>query len=293
MQLYVIRVASLIVVALVYMLFDLFNKRNVPATFAYGTLIYGFILTILYFNVATILESVAISLIVLGIGYIFYKIGQLGAADVVEFAALSLIMPILAFPLLATSALQLQLPFIISLAINTGIVAIIIVPIYYIPKAASKLKKPIASYVEGKNIFIAVFMALIYIAFIAFTILVLNINYIGIIVLSLMTVSSFFVMLFSVPITYSMVEYVTPDKFDEGDIIAVSLMSSKEIADIKKKVKSFDRLLTSRLIGEIKKNGIKKKLPVYKKAMPFALPIFIAVILTLLVGNLILLILSI
>ncbi len=292
MQLYMIRVLSLIAIALVYMVFDVFNRRNVPAVFAYATLAFGFVLTLLYFNFGTITESIALSLIIGGVGYVFYKIGQLGAADVIEFVALSLIMPLQQFPLLVTSASQFNIPFIVSLVINTGIIALVIVPIYYIPKAKAKLKRPLLSFVKSNNIIIATILAIVYTAFILFTILVIGLNYIGISVLVLMMVSSFFVMLFSVPITYSMVEYVGIKEFDEGDIIAVNLMSEKSTEAIKKKIKGFDRLLTANIIKKMRKLKTKEKFPVYKEALPFAFPIFLALIITLLFGNLLFFILG-
>ena len=140
MQLYVIRIASVIVIALIYMLFDILNKRNVPSIFAYATLAYGFILTILYFNVKTIALSTAVSLLILGVGYIVYRIGQLGFADVIEFAALSLILPFFQIPFLIQAS-QFSIPFAISIAINSGIIAIILVPLYYLPKAMKKTKE--------------------------------------------------------------------------------------------------------------------------------------------------------
>lgn len=293
MQLFLFRIISLVAIALVYMLFDLLNKRNVPSAFAYATLAYGFILTILYFNARLIIESIAIAAIILGIGYIFYKIGQLGAADVIEFAALSLVLPLQQLPLIASSTLQIQIPFVATLLINTGIVALIIVPIYYIPKARAKLKKPLLSYVRRKNVFMAVLLALVYVTFISFMIILTGINYIGIAIVAVMAISSFLVMLFTIPITYSMVEYVGVKQFDEGDIVALNLMDNKEINSVKKKIKDFDRLLTEKIIKQMKKEKIKEKFPVYKEAMPFALPIFIALLLSILIGNLLLFILAI
>jgi Flp pilus assembly protein protease CpaA len=290
--LYIFRVASLIVIALLYMLFDVFNRRNVPDMFAYLTVAYGFVLTVLYFNLQLIIESTAISFIVIGIGYVLYRIGQLGAADVIEFAALSLILPVLQFPALISRA-QFGVPFVFSLLVNTGIVALIIVPLYYIPKAKAKLKKPLLSFVNRRNLALAAGLMVAYVAFILFTIYEVGLDYIGVIILVLMMVSSFFVMLLSVPVTYSMVEYVGVDKFDEGDIIATNLMSSREIASIKRKVKGFSRLMTKDIIKEMKKKKVKDRLPAYKNAMPFALPIFVAVIITVLFGNLIFFILSI
>ena len=293
MQLYFIRVISLIAIALVYMLFDVLNKRNVPSIFAYLTLGYGFLLTILYFDLSTILISIAVSAVILGIGYIVYKIGQLGAADVIEFATVSLIMPMQQIPLIISHVNQLNFPFILSLLINTGIVALIIVPLYYIPKAVSKLKRPISSFVTKQSIIMASSLAIAYVVFISFIVIVIGFNYVAIVILSLMMASSFLVIMFSTPIMLSMIEYVSVDRFDEGDIIAVNLMKKRSIDSIKRKVKDFDRLITSKTIKEMKSKKIKGKLPVYKEAMPFASAIFIALILTILIGNILLFIIEI
>ncbi len=52
----------------------------------------------------------------------------------------------------------------------------------------------------------------------------------------------------------------------------------------------FDRLVTPGIIGLMKKKGVRTKFPVYRKAMPLALPIFAGVIISLLIGNIIFLI---
>lgn len=286
MQLYFLRIVSLVAVALAYMLFDVFNRRNVPSAFAYATLAYGFALTLLYLDAASIITSGAIALVVLGVGYIVYKIGQLGAADVIEFAALSLIMPIQAAPLLASNISQFGLPFMLSMLLNTGIVALILVPIYYIPKARRSLRRPLSSFVDSAGILKAAVLAVAYLAFIVFAVRFTGMGYIGIAVLSLLLVCSCAIMLFSVPITHSMIKYVPASGFEEGDIIAFNLMDRESIARIKSRVRGFDRLLTSSLIKELKRKRIKERLPVYKEAMPFALPIFLAVLISIALGNL-------
>lgn len=92
-------------------------------------------------------------------------------------------------------------------------------------------------------------------------------------------------MLFSIPITETMIKYVSPNEFDEGDIIAFNLMDQKSIERMRTRVKGFDRLLTNDLINEIKKKKIREKLPVYKEALPFALPILIGVLIAIALGN--------
>ncbi len=285
MQLYILRIVSVVAIALVYMLFDVLNKRNVPSLFAYATLAYGILLTILYLDATTILVSTGIALVVLGVGYLIYRIGQLGAADVIEFAALSLIMPIQLTPLIASGVNQFQLPFMLSLLLNTGIVALILVPIYYLPKAMQSLKKPLTSFIDRQGLIKAGILTVAYLAFIVFAVRFTGMGLVGIAVLLLLLICSCAVMLFSIPITETMIKYVSPNEFDEGDIIAFNLMDQKSIERMRTRVKGFDRLLTNDLINEIKKKKIREKLPVYKEALPFALPILIGVLIAIALGN--------
>ncbi|MGI0100361.1 MAG: hypothetical protein ACREBH_01385 [Candidatus Micrarchaeaceae archaeon] len=293
MQLYTLRIVSIVAAAFVYMMFDLFNKRNVPSLWAYATFMYGFALTLLYLNFMQIAVSLAVALIILGVGYVVYKIGQLGGADVIEFAALSLMLPVLGFPFVTSGISQYGIPFALSLLVNTGIVALAIVPLYYIPNAARKLKKPLSSYITRKSVFMASLMAVAYAAFIAFVLLEVGPNIAGVTVLAIMMASSFFIMLFSVPIMYSMIEYVGIGRFEAGDIIALNLMDARNVSRLRKRIRGFDRLVTTGTMRQMRRQKIKDKLPVYKNAMPFAVPIFIGVIMTLLFGNLIFFVLRI
>lgn len=291
MDLLSLRIASVVAISLVYMLFDVFNRRNVPSLFAYATLGYGFALTLLYFSATSILVALGVAFMVLGGGYFLYKAGQLGGADVIELAALSLVLPLQPAPFFMSGTNQFGLPFVVSLIINTGIVAIVLVPIYYLPKAKRALKKPLLSFVDNKGVFKALLLVVAYLAFVAFLKFETGITTTGMALLVLMVLASACIMLFEKPITGSMIEHVDASKFEEGDIIAFNLMDRKEIRDMKKHVKNFDRLVTDDIISEMKAKRMERKFPVYKKAMPFAVAIFAGVVLALLVGNLMLLIL--
>ena len=290
MQLLLIRLASAAAIAIVYMLFDVLNRRNVPSAFAYGSLAYGLLLTLLYLNATAILMSIGIAAVVLGIGYIVYRIGQVGAADVIEIAALSLIIPAQLLPRLLPWVNQLGMPFIVAVLIDTGIFALVMVPVYYIPMARRKLKRPLTSYIENRNMLMAAIMLVAYASFILFAELTVGISVAGTIVLSLMAISSSSVMLFAVPITHSMVRDVLPKEMEEGDIIAVNLMGTREFRRLKDSINGFDRLLNHRAIAALESRRPREKFPVYKDAMPLALPIFAAVIAAMLVGNILLLV---
>ncbi len=290
MNLLLVRIASTIIIATAYMLFDIFNKRNVPGIFAYATLAYAAALTLLYLNTAAILTSVAIALVVLGVGYVTYRSGMLGAADVIEFAALSLIMPIQPAPLIAGSMPQLGIPFVVSVIIGTGIVALVIVPIYYIPKA--RCNKKIMRVGRSSAIKALAIVA----AYLFFAIALNEIGGITLhsaIILAVLLIGSATITLFEEPITGVMVKYAPVGDFEEGDLIAFNLMSRQDIEATRKRIKHFDRLVTYELIKEMRTKHITKKFPVYKEALPLALPILIGVVLSLLFGNIFLFILPI
>lgn len=290
MELVLLRFASLVAISLIYMLFDVFNRRNIPSSFAYASVAYGVVLTLLYFNTALIAESAAIALLVLGIGYLLYKYGQLGAADITEFAALSLIMPFQSVPLLY-NANQLGLPLMISLIINSGIASFFIIIVYYLPKAKLHAKKPLLSFISQYDLIKATIIAFAYLLFLLFLSHYTGFYLPGIIMLSLIAIVSVLIMLFEKPLTNTMISYVSFKDFEPGDILAFNLMDQSEISRLKKRIPSFNRLIDEKLIAEMKRQKIRTKFPVYKEAMPLALPIFIGVCISLLLGDVILMML--
>jgi Flp pilus assembly protein protease CpaA len=273
---------------IVYALFDLFNNRNVPTVFAYGTLVLAALFTLSTGSVPVIEESGLIAIIILAIGYLMYKSGQLGAADVIEFAAISLFLPVQGIPLLVHAGYQYNIPFIVSVFISSGIAALILIPVYYLPRAWMILKKPLISYVSHKELPKAIFITAAYVAFILFLALVMHAGAALLLLIAIIMVSSMVTMLFEKAITGSMISFLVPRQLEDQDILAFNLMRKGEITEIKKKVKGFNKLVSTAMITEMKKKIPKRKLPVYRSAMPMALPILIGVVVSLLVGNVLL-----
>lgn len=286
-MLYLIRLISVLAIAFIYMLFDLFNKRNVPSIFVYGTVAYGALLTILYFKLSIIGISALIALIVFGIGYVLYRTGQLGAADIFELAAISLIIPYQPTPFF--NFIQYGFPFIFSLLINSGIIALIILPIYYLPKYSKKYGSLLKININKKDMLKGSMFMIVYILFLAFVTLHYGFNIISDSLIIILAVFSLILFVFEKQILYAMVRYVPIDNIEDGDIIATNLIESKDIERLSK-IEGFGRLATDKQIKELKAMKFGDKLPVYKEAFPFALPIFLGVIAALLVGNIILLI---
>jgi len=173
------RIILLVIIAFSYMLFDVLNKRNIPTIFAYATLGIGLIMTILYMNIEIISISFIIAAIIASLGWLAYRAGQVGGGDIIEFITISLILPIQNTPLLANLN-QYSFPFIISVFITTGIIAIVFVPLYYLPKAY-KIKHRLTA--TKTSIFKSVLITIAYLIFLALLIFVFNINLLVIIIL--------------------------------------------------------------------------------------------------------------
>ncbi len=285
-----IRIASIIVIAAIYMLFDIFNRRNVPSVFVYAALAYAIALAIAYVNAEAVLIDFGIAALVFAFGYAVYRAGQLGLGDVMEMCSISLIFPFQRFAALA-SLYQYNIPFIITVAIASGVIALVAVPLYYLPHSKREFAERVTATVAKKDIFKSSLIFAAYAILIGMLVITHTIGVYGVIILGIIMLGSAFTILFERPITKSMIRYVGAGEFEEGDIIAFNLMGPAQVAALKAKVKSFGKLVTKQMIEEMRANGVQDKLPVYKLGIPFAVPIFLAVVVSLLLGNLVILIL--
>lgn len=283
-DLVIVRTASVLAVAAAYMLFDLFNRRNVPSAFAYGTVAYGALLTALYAaygDYYTALLSALIGAVVFGLGYAVYRIGQIGLGDITEFASISLMLPFQGVPLLAAAS-QLGLPFILSIVIASGVAALVFVPLYYIPRSRARR-------VGRGNMAKAVAIGAAYVAFMGFVAVMGMMSVYGIALLAALMFGSVFTTLYEGRITGSMVSYLTASGLEPDDMVAMNVLGRADKAWFRKRLRSFGQLVTPRMIAEMKRKRVRRKLPIYRQGIPFALPIFIGVLLSLLFGNLIIL----
>jgi hypothetical protein len=169
--------------------------------------------------------------------------------------------------------------------IASGIAALVIVPLVYIPKARRVIKGQLSKSITIKEELKAVLIGIAYIAFIGVLSISGLITIYGVIILALLTFGSVFTLLFEKPITKSMILYLTADKLEEEDMIAVNVIDNKLKQKLKKKIKSFGQLVTRKMLNEIKKKHIRDKIPVYRNGIPFALPIFIGTVVSILLGN--------
>ncbi len=276
-----IEISILILVALVYAMFDVFNKRNVPNLFVYATIGLGVALALLANSGLGLLIDLSVAVIVGLLGYVLYRYGLLGGGDVLEFVFIALVMPTQMLPLYS-NVYQWNMPFILSVLIAAGYTSLIFIPIYYIG-----IKKPPrdAQKSGGKNFRSGIMLFAAYLVFIIAIKLTYGISILGAALLLLLAVSSVIIMVYERRVYLGMVDFIYPSGLEDGDMIATNLMNKKDIAYFKKRSK-FGRLASKKLISEIR--GVRKRIPVYRDSVPFSLFIFFGVIISLLFGNLVL-----
>lgn len=272
-----------LVVALFYAVFDVFNKRNVPDLFVYASIALGVAATlVLSTSEAAMIASFAIAIAIWIIGYLIYREGLWGAGDYFELVAISLLLPIQPAPLLSTIP-QFSLPFILSVFVATGFVAVWIVPLYYLfftrrGHGSIRLSRRRAAY----GITLLVLYLLLALAMLYFY----GSGISKLVFVAAIAIPSALTLAFEEEITDRMVERIYPRGLEEGDIIAFNVMSGAERRYFRTRYRAFGRLATNRLIERIR--NIRRKLPVYRNAAPLAFFIFIGVVVSLLLGNIIL-----
>jgi hypothetical protein len=271
--------------------YDLTHNRNVPDWLSFGMLGLGIVAASVSLWGAGIDAVAAVALpaiVVLALGYLFYKAGQIGGADVVIFAAIALLMPTAPAGIFengAASMPALQLPFVLSLFLISGILfGIVTFARFFLPCVRAAMEGEVRLGPEQK----------IYLALLAVTGAVflwfagsnaLPAQFV-IVFLAALLFSAFFYVFKSFIAQKFLIRLVGVKEIDEEDVLAVEEMSPEIV-----KKYGLKKLLTKSEIARIAKLPIKK-FPVYKN-MPAFLPyVLAALLLSLLYGDVVTLVLS-
>ncbi len=278
-----LRMAILLAVTLAYALLDVFNHRNVPDIFAYALLALAFIVTLTY-GARVIAISLALAAVIGALGYLLYRRGIMGAGDFLEFATISMLIPIQPAAILS-SLPQFNFPFIFSVFIATGYTAVVGMLFYYLLRAYVKgslrnIKIEKKRLYNGLLIFAAYLVMLAAVSYIAGPKPVPAAMIIAIGAASALTI------VFEKQVSVQMISYVYPRALTTEDMIATNFMSKEDLTFFSRKSKHFGRLVTRKSLSEIK--GIRRKVPLYTSGVPLALFAFFAVVISLLFGNILL-----
>lgn len=244
--------------------FDIFNRRTVPEWVNYGLLGVAVLLGAADFSSESFLIAGGIFIL----GYLLYRTGQLGGADVFVLSALALLLP----------RGSVGMPGIVPVFLVSGFLLLLYISILHgwrgVKATLKGEHKPSALAVAYSAASVLLLAAFLYLSsslelppfFLLFSALVLG--------------CSSVLFLFREYIADSMTEWVSVRGIEEEDILAVEKLD----AEIVKKY-GLKKLLTKGEIERLKKIPLKKY-PVYKGLPPYIPFIFIAVAVRVLFGDL-------
>ena len=242
----------LLAVASVY---DVLNRREVPSFVAYGVLVVGLLY---WFVFSADLFMLSISILILILGYIFYRLGYLGGADVPILAGLYLLLP----------------PFMYS--IPTMVILILLSLIFltfYLILTLPLRKTP---FIFDAQDTMTAFLWLIGYGLLAYMTMNMGLQDMAYLIAFVGILSSLFAF-FKKTIMDSMVEWIPPSKVTEGDVLAVEYMDPVVV-----RRRNLSRLLTKDSIPTIMDLN---RVPVYTRLPPY-IPFLYLSLLMLMVGYL-------
>jgi Flp pilus assembly protein protease CpaA len=261
--------------------YDLFNRRNVPTWLTYALVAIGALFTLASLNISIITQNFLIAIAIFVLGYLLYRAGQIGGADVLVFISIALLLPEAPAPLLSTTAPHLEFPFVFSVFILSGMLGVFGIFLKYVPATLYEFLRGEKIRISRAQAGLAVATLLLYTIFLYYLNSIVELPEVQLIIFLAVVVCA--TSLFTLKDYISekhMIRMVGVDEIDEEDILAVEKMDQKVVSKYK-----LDKLLTPSEIDKLRKMGKKKKFPVYKE-MPVFMPyVLIALLAALLFGD--------
>ncbi len=246
--------------------YDVFNKKNIPDQFLYGFLAIAFIVNAIFYEPTLFWFSVAIAAFFSMIGYIFYRVGQLGGADVFVLASIMLLMPILP----SFVGMSFNLPFVFPVIIFSGAVFALYLIVYFGWKLMKTESKPNLVY------------ALMFIPYALFAYVFINSFIFSpayFVLITIMLFAIIFYMMFKESFNMLLAEELPLSQLQPEDVLALEVMNKDMVERYKLR-----RLLTKGEIDRLKKTRIKE-VWVYTKLPPFIPFILVGMVLALLISK--------
>lgn len=230
--------------------YDLFNKKNIPDVFLYGFLGVAFLVNLVFYQETLFWFSLAVAAFFSAIGYLFYRVGQLGGADVFVLAAIMLLLPI--HP--SFENMPFNMPFVFSVIIFSGVAFALYVLGFFSWKLLQVEAKPNIIY------------ALMFIPYLLFAYVYVNSFLFSPVYFAFITILLFatiFFMMFKESLNRLLAEEMPVSQLEPEDVLALEVMNKDMIERYKLK-----RLLTKEEIARLRKTRISE-VSVYTKLPPF------------------------
>ncbi|MFA5105734.1 MAG: prepilin peptidase [Candidatus Micrarchaeia archaeon] len=247
--------------------YDLFNRRNIPEKLLWAFLVAAVGASFILNGTDALANGAMQAAIIAVIGYLSYRAGQMGLADVFVLASIAILIP--AVNLSADwgyAAVTFSVPAVLLVFFASVISFSYIMAAYYFAKIAlgyGARRGHAAGIKQGKKTVFALGAIGIFALAYLFCAALLGIGAYRSAVAATFPALMFFFALFMPEIKESMVEQVAVGKLELEDVIAVEKMDQKAVQKY-----GIGRLIDSKNLIAIKKAGLKA-VPVYTGMPPF------------------------
>ncbi len=230
--------------------YDVFNKKNIPDHLLYAFLGIAFLANLIFYEPALFAFSIGVAVFLSAIGYLFYRVGQLGGADLFVLASIMLLLPI--HP--AYSGMPFNLPFIFSVFIFSGILFALYVLFYF----GYKLTQT-----EAKPKWLYLLMLIPYGLFAYFFINSFLFSWVFFAFITISIFATIFFMMFRDSLNQLLAEELPVSQLEPEDVLALEVMNKDMLERYK-----IPRLMTKEEIARLKKTKVGE-VWVYTKLPPF------------------------
>lgn len=135
-----VRIAIALLGTALAVYFDIFNNRNVPNNLLYGFLAVAILANFVFFDADVLTYAAGLTAILFAFGFLLYRTGQLGGADLFVICSLTLLLPI--HPSFLDT--PFNYPLIFSTLLYSG-VAFAIFSVFYFGRLVASSGKPRAN----------------------------------------------------------------------------------------------------------------------------------------------------
>ncbi len=250
--------------------YDIFNNKNIPEKLLFGFLGVSLIINFYFFHEDLSIFAFILALVIGILGFVLNRFGQLGSADVIVLSSIVLLLPI--HP--SFSGLLFNFPFIFSLLVFSGV----LFSLYVVGNFGLKILK--LKKTNPNKLALIILLPYAVFLYMYFQFPFFSPAYFSII--SIVTISTMFFMLYKEDINKMLVEKVSLKKAEEEDVLALEFMSKKLVEKYK-----LQRLLTKEELSRLKKLKIKE-LWIYTHLPPFLPFLLVGFVISLFFSNLLL-----
>lgn len=245
--------------------YDITNNKNVPNNILYAFIGIAFISNLIFYQQELFLYTVSIAIVIFGFGYLFYKLGYIGGADVYVLAAITLLLPV--FP--SHVKALFNFPMVLSIIIISGAFFALYFLCFIFAKIMAKKKK-------GKYEYLLLVPPYAILLYFFISSGLFGLAYL--IIISILILSSIIFMVYKEAVTAAMADKLPISKIGEEEIAVLELMP--ELA----KEYNIKRLLDEKELERLKKLGVNE-LYIYTRLPPFLPFVLAGLIISIIIGD--------